>query len=343
VLKLVRRPKSPHWIIRGTVRGYRVEESTKTSNKRFAEEIRTKREVEILEASVHGRSATATFAEAALDYLENGGNRRFLEKVIKHFGTTPLAKIDQAAIETGARKLYPDAAPSTRDRQFFTPVSAVLKHAAKRGLCTAPILERPAPPSKRIRWLNEPEADRLIAATNEHLRSLVIFMLYTGARVGEALWLDWKQVDLTRRQITFVKTKNGDVRSVPLHDRAFFALANLPHREGEVFRRPDDAPYERPKRDDDTSAGSRIKKAFRGACRRAGIEDFRVHDLRHTWATWFYQETRDLNALMALGGWRTVGMVFRYAHANVGHFKNSIDRLPGGNLGDKISQEEKSA
>src|SRR5262249_4312873 len=80
--RLVRRPKTPYWIIRGTLRGVRIEESTGTNNKKVAEEIRAKREAEILAQSVYGRRATATFAEAALSYLENGGNRRFLDNVM---------------------------------------------------------------------------------------------------------------------------------------------------------------------------------------------------------------------------------------------------------------------
>ncbi len=94
-LDLKRRPKSPYWIIRGTLRGIRVEESTGTSDKRIAEEIRAKREAEILAESVYGRRATSTFAAAALSYLENGGSKRFTAPVISHFGTTPLGKIDQ--------------------------------------------------------------------------------------------------------------------------------------------------------------------------------------------------------------------------------------------------------
>ena len=196
-LRLVRRPKSPHWIIRGTVRRVRVEESSGTSDKRIAEEIRAKREAQILAESVYGRRATATFAEAALSYLEAGGNKRFLEPVIKHFGTIPLAKIDQDVIDHGARKLYPLVSASTRDRQFYTPTSAVLKHAAKRGWCSAIILERPRAPPSRLRWLTLEEANRLIECSGDHLRPLVTFMLYTGARAGEALWLDWRHVDLT--------------------------------------------------------------------------------------------------------------------------------------------------
>jgi integrase len=339
-LRLVHRPKSPHWIIRGTVRRVRVEESSGTSDKRIAEEIRAKREAQLLAESAYGRRATATFAEAALSYLEAGGDKRFLEPVIKHFGTTPLAKIDQDAIDHGARKLYPLVSDSTRDRQFYTPTSAVLKHAAKRRWCLAIILERPRAPRGRIRWLTLEEANRLIEGCGDHLRPLVTFMLYTGARAGEALWLDWRHVDLTRSHVIFVNTKNGDSRGVPLHQRALLALANLPHREGEVFRRPDGFPYERPKRIDDTSAGSRFKNAFASACKRASISDFSPHDCRHTWATWHYAKNRDLGALMKLGGWKTIAMVMRYAHVNVDELKHTIDRLPGGNLGDLEPRKE---
>jgi hypothetical protein len=92
--------------------------------------------------SVHGRAATATFAQAALSYLENGGNKRFLDKVLDHLGTMPLAKIDLDAIEHGGRRVYPNASDATRNRQFFTAVSAVLRHAAIRKMCAPVIIER---------------------------------------------------------------------------------------------------------------------------------------------------------------------------------------------------------
>jgi integrase len=234
-LRLIRRPKSPNWVMRGTIRGIRIEESTGTGNRKLAEEIRAKREAELLAQSVYGRGATATFAEAALSYLENSGNKRFLAKVLRYFGTTPLAKIDQDAIDVGARKVYPDASDATRDRQFYTPTSAVLKHAAKCGLCSRIIMERPRKPKGRVVWITPEKAERLITACNEHLRVLVIFLLYTGARVGEALWLNWDDVDLTRSHVTFPTTKNGEGRGVPLHARVRGVLANLPHREEKYF------------------------------------------------------------------------------------------------------------
>ncbi|MCP1841289.1 integrase [Bradyrhizobium sp. USDA 4524] len=341
-LQLKRRPKSPYWYIRGTLRGIRIEESTGTGDKRAADEILAKRSAEILSESIHGRSATATFAHAALSYLENGGKKRFTAKVIAYFGTTPLAQIDQDSLDRGARKLYPNAKPATVDRQFYAVVSAVLHHAAKRKWCPTPIIQRPTKPAGRIRWITIDEADRLIAACSDHLRPLVIFMLYTGARTGEALWLDWRDVDLGRAHVSFPETKNGDPRGVPLHPRVVAALANLDdQKNGEVFRRPDGKPYSRPKRSDDTSAGTRIKTAFKAACRRAGITNFHPHDCRHTWATWHYANNHDFTKLKVLGGWKTDSMVFRYAHANVSQHQASIDKLPGGKLGDYSKRKAK--
>jgi integrase len=164
-----------------------------------------------------------------------------------------------------------------------------------------------------------------------------------GLAPGEALWLDWRDVDLDRGHVVFPKTKNGEARGVPLPQRVVDTLMKLPHRTGEVFRRPDGLPYQRPHDEDDEnrSAGSRIKTACRGACRRAGINDFHPHDCRHVFATWHYAYNRDLTALMRLGGWRDIKSVMRYTHANVDELRNTMDRLPGGNPGEPSGGELK--
>jgi len=328
-LKLTRRHGSKYWYIRGTVRGIAVDESTGLADRSAAEEVRARREWEILQASVFGRRATATFLAAAVSYLEAGGEARFLRPIVDHFKATMLEHIDQAAIDAAARKLYPGRSPATVNRQLYTPIAAVLNHAHRIGLCERRVVARPAQPSGRVRWITPIEAERLIAACSPHLRSLVIFLLGTGARVSEALYLQWPQVDLARGHASFLATKNGTDRGVPLHPRVVAELANLPGREGAVFRRPDGAPYAY--RD---HAGGQIKRAFATSCRRAGIERFRPHDCRHTWATWLYASTRDLAGLMRLGGWRSERMVLRYAHINVADLAPAIRQLPWGNSGE---------
>jgi integrase len=322
-LKLKRRHGGLNWYIRGTLRGVTIDETTGVADKSAAEAIRARREWEILQGSIFGRKAVATFLEAAVGYLESGGERRFVKKLTDHFGDTPLAKIDQAAIDRAARAIYPEAASGTLNRQLYAPVSAIINHAAARGLCDARRIARPALPKGRVRWITPDEAEQLIGACSPHLRPLVIFLLYTGARMSEALYLDWRDVNLQGGQVQFIDTKNGESRGVPLHPRVVAALASLPHRFDEVFRRPDGFAYKRIE-----AAGGQIKTAFYGACRRAEIDDFSPHDCRHTWATWHYAANRDIIALMKLGGWKSEKMVLRYAHVNVSHLANSIDALP---------------
>lgn len=329
-LKLIRRHSSPFWYIRGSVRGKSVDESTRVADREQAEAIRAKREWEIVTRQIGGSRPVATFVEAAVSYMENGGEARFIEPILGHFKTTPLSDIGQAEVEACARRIYPDAGPATINRQVFTPVSAIMTHAAQRKLCDKPAFRRPTEPRGRVRWLTLAESDRLIGKAAPHLKPLLTFLFYTGARVGEALALDWREVDLTRASVIFLETKNGDRRGVPLHPRALVALANLKRRTGRVFLRPgrktEKYPGPKPYADKE-DGGGQIKRAFAGACRRAKIKDFHPHDCRHTWATWHYAANRDLAGLMKLGGWRTVQMVLRYAHVNVDDLAPGIMRI----------------
>ncbi|HET7019202.1 MAG TPA: site-specific integrase [Xanthobacteraceae bacterium] len=160
----------------------------------------------------------------------------------------------------------------------------------------------------------------MIDACSPHLRPLVLLLLGTGARLSEALSLEWRDLDLANAHVVFLNTKNGEPRGVPLHARVVNELRQLRHRQGRVFRTNAGLPYA-----EKESGGGQIKTAFKGACRRAGIADFTPHDCRHTWATWHYAANRDLIALMKLGGWKSERMVLRYAHVNVSQLAPSID------------------
>jgi integrase len=192
-------------------------------------------QTEIFEQQTRGPvRAAASFAEAARDYMKDGGERRYLPRLLNYFGDIPIDQLDWQAIKQAARTLYPNASPATRNRQCYTPMSAVLKSAG-----TEFRFKRPKEPDGIVRWLTHGEASRLVAACAPHLRPLVMFLLYTGARAAEALWLDWRCVDLARAHVSFPKTKNGKPRCVALHRDLVAELANLPHRDGYVFRRRD--------------------------------------------------------------------------------------------------------
>jgi integrase len=336
-LKLYQRPGSKVWYLRGSVRGQHVYETTGTEEKGQAEACKAKREAELFDRSVFGARAVITFSSAALSYLEfevrSPRTVEFVGRLVDHFGSAKLSTIGQAEADGAVRRLLrPDAAPATKARAIYTPLMAVLTHAHKRGWCDRPTFERPAQPKGKTRWLTPNEALRLIAAAAPHIKPLLIFFLSTGARVAEALELSWDDVDLSDARVMLRDTKNGTDRAARLPPAAVVALANLPGRAGEVFRRDDGQPYA----DKGREEGGQIKTAFRGACRRAGlakptragergmgdgpytpirwVPTLTPHDLRHTWATWFYAATKDFMRLKHEGGWKSLTMVERYAH-----------------------------
>ncbi len=83
MLKLIKRPDSPHWQITGTLRGIRVRESTGTDSRPHAEAVLAKRQQEILDRAVYGERHTATFAEAVNLYLDLGGDARYLAPLVE--------------------------------------------------------------------------------------------------------------------------------------------------------------------------------------------------------------------------------------------------------------------
>lgn len=316
-LTLYQRPDSPRWWLRGTIGRRRIRESTGTDDRALAEEYRAQRETALYRAAIHGEAGPVTFAAAALSYLDvaerSPSTRHRLGRLLPHIGSALTCRqIDQATLDRVARAtLAAKARPATRMREIVTPVRAVLQHAARRGWCQVPAFEAVRLPPSRTLWVTPPEAALIVAAGAPHLRPLLEYLLCTGCRLGEALALDWRDIDLEHRRATVHQTKSGRDRIVDLAPRAIAALHRLQGRDGRVFRRPDGNPYA-PK---DGLGGGQIKRAWAGALRRSGVaKDATPHTLRHTWASWRYAVHRDLLRLKEEGGWQSVKLVERYAH-----------------------------
>jgi integrase len=237
-----------------------------------------------------------TFAEAASLYR---GERRFLAQWVEYFRNTTLAELTQEVIDRAITDRLGNVAPSTQVRQGVTPISAVLQHAAARGLCEPRQIRRPKQPkSDRLRWLWPTEASRLIDACSDHLKPIVVLCLMTTCHPSEAIFLDWNQVDLVRRRVEFPQGRKRNARTVSLHPINVAALARLPQQRGAVFRCPDGRSYRRER------GAAAVKTAFAAACRRASIKDFTIRDVRVTSAVWQLARNRDFDALMRRGGWR---------------------------------------
>ncbi|HEX8713852.1 MAG TPA: site-specific integrase, partial [Terracidiphilus sp.] len=184
-------------------------------------------------------------------------------------------------------------------------------------LVKAPKVRMLPEPKRRIRFLTHAEADRLLEALPEHLRPVVQFALATGCRMSEILHLEWQRVDLERRVAWLDPgtTKNGEGRGLPLNNDAVLALRSIQGKHPEwCFT------YE-------GKMMQRIGSAWDRSLRRAGIENFRFHDLRHTWASWHVMSGTSLQELMELGGWKSYEMVLRYAHLAPEHLAGAAQRI----------------
>lgn len=327
-LKLVRRKGTRHYYLRGTVKGQAVWETTGTDDRALADAIRIKREHGILQRAVFGASATVSFLEAAVSYLDNGGEARFLGKcddetgrwsgLIGRFAEARLIDIDQAAADAAALALFPNAGAATRKRMVYVPLCAVLNHAARKGWCSRPMIGHPKIAPSRTKWSTPERLKRLVNHCKPRERRLVVFLTYTGARLSEALRVDWdKDIRLSERTVILRRTKNGEMRAVHVPDPLLVELAAVPeaNRSGPLF---------------DYTDKTRVYAPLRRACAKAGVEYLPPHQQgRHTYATWLRTYGGlDLVGLKEAGGWKSIASVARYAHVTPNEAARAADKMP---------------
>lgn len=262
----------------------------------------------------------ATFGAACQAYLEEKPRSPQtidrLDRLRAIIGDdTPLSKIGQATITKLRSTVFSGRSEATVLRSGITPIRAVLEVAVgNRMLDHMPRIVRPDHIEGRTNFLRPYEAERLIAAMSNHLKPLGVFLFGTGARLSEALYLDWRDVNLTGGTCAFwaPTTKARKHRFVTLYPRVVVALANISQRTGPVFRTHEGRPYT----NNGKRFGGQIRTAWNNAVRRAGLgDDVTPHVCRHTWASWYYQGVnRNLLDLQREGGWSSLAQVQVYAH-----------------------------
>jgi integrase len=178
-------------------------------------------------------------------------------------------------------------------------------------------------PPGRIRYLTDEERTKLLNVCRESksplLYLVVILALSTGMRKGEIMTLRWHQVDLEQQRITLYKTKNGDVRVVPLigvaHELMSASAESTHDRNDMLF----------PGKLKDTPAD--IDTAWKNAVTAAGLTDFRFHDLRHSTASYLAMDGATSLEIGAVLGHRTLSMVKRYSHLGPSHVHNILSAM----------------
>lgn len=207
---------------------------------------------------------------------------------------------------------------STANR-FLSVITGVLRVAVRKKLLQVmPEIDRYDEPKHRERWLHQHEALTLLDELPSHQESMVRFALSTGLRQSNVLKLEWHEVDINRRTVSIParKAKGRKAFSIPLNREAIELLQNeIGKHSGFVF----------------TYNGQPLKsantRAWKKALKRSAIEDFRWHDLRHTWASWQAQSGTPLPILQEMGAWSSSEMVKIYAHLSVEHLAPYADNV----------------
>ncbi len=228
-----------------------------------------------------------------------------LRAVLRHkIADTPLSEFTSVALARYREDRLRVVSSGTVNREL-----GLLQHALKIAreewaLAIAPTpLKKPSPGRQRERRLPDQELAGLRTALdhcrNPWVKPAFLFALATGMRRGEILSLKWCDVDLETGIAFLPLTKNGHPRSVPLSPQALSVLLVLPRGEGDlVFP---------------ISANS-LRLAWDRVKRRAGVKDFRFHDLRHEAISRFFEMGLSVPEVALISGHRDPRMLFRYTH-----------------------------
>jgi integrase len=194
-----------------------------------------------------------------------------------------------------------------------------LKHNPVKG-----VKKYPEDPFRRKRVLSRAEERRLFEAMiPEHLKSMVKLFLNTGLRRKELFLLTWENVDFRNRRLFIKETKTSKSRYVPMNDAVYDELMNLSKvnkNDGLVFTNPDTG-----------KAFVDIRRAFYGACHRAGIKDLLLLDLRRTFATRLLEAGIDIVTVQHLLGHTSVTTTQIYTMTNQEEKRRAVSVLDAQN------------
>jgi integrase len=315
----LRKRGSVWWIDIATPSGERVRRSTETGNKAQAQELHDKLKSEVWRLQKLGCRPRRVWQDAAVRWLREQAHKASLEDdkeklrwLDRFLANRELESINRALIDAVTEAKRADGCSNGTVNRTLALIRAILRKCARdwEWLDRAPAVRLLQEPTRRIRFLSHQQARVLLRELPSHLQDMATFTLATGLRAANVTGLAWEQVNLSRK-LAWIHPDQAKARkaiAVPLNDTAMRVLREQRGKHPvQVF----------------TYEGQPIKQvstaAWYKALKRAGIEDFRWHDLRHTWASWHVQGGTPLFALQELAGWETEKMVRRYAHLAAEH------------------------
>jgi len=315
------------WIDFVAPSGQRIRRSAGTADKCLAQELHDQLKAESWRIAKLGERPRRTWNEAVVRWLKESSHKATLgmDKVHlrwldRFLGGKHLDEISRGLVDRITDARLAEGLSNATVNRSLEVLRAILRRCVNEWewLDRAPQVRMLKEPTRRVRFITREEARKLLSELPTHMADMAAFSLATGLRKGNVTGLQWTQVDLVRR-LAWIHPDQAKARkaiAVPLNAEAVVIIRRqLGKHPTHVF----------------SYRGQRIQqvntKAWYAALARAGIEDFRWHDLRHTWASWHVQEGTPLHALQELGGWESPEMVRRYAHFSAEHLAPYADRL----------------
>lgn len=316
---------------------YLAKVKTTINENEYAETFGTKKEPDI------------TFQELADRYQENYQHQKCFRTFKRHvvnvlrekFGAKQLTEITYLEIETFKNTWKATPIKSgTKERsdatvnRYLTVFGHILNKAVEWGMLEVSPFKKGSrlafkENNQRDRFLSPEEIETLLKASSPHLVPILEVALHTGMRKGELLSLTWEQIK--GGLIYLRETKSKRPRQIPIDDRVAQVFKELRAKNRWkspfVFLGHDGKPL------------GDVKKAFLGAVRRAGLENFKFHDLRHTFASHLVMKGASIKAVQLLLGHKESRTTDRYAHLAPEHLReavNLLSDLPHGKLSENI-------
>jgi integrase len=307
--------------------GERIRRTAGTANKALAQEFHDRLKAELWRLAKLSERPVHTWNEAVVRWLKESSHKATIEQdkahlrwLDRHLGGKQLDLISRGIVDRITDVKLAEGVSNATVNRVLEVLRAILWKCVSdwEWLERAPKIRLLKEPTRRIRFLSRDEAQRLLSALPKHLADMAAFTLATGLRRANVTGLQWSQVDLLRR-LAWIHPDEAKARkaiAVPLNAEAVALISKQVGKHlSHVF----------------SFRGKPIRqvstKAWYQALERACIQDFRWHDLRHTWASWHVQNGTPLFALQELGGWESPEMVRRYAHLSAEHLAPYADRL----------------
>ena len=325
-MSLYKRGDSPHWWIKISHSGRTLQHSTGTADKAKAREYHDKLKASLWEEERLGIKLRRSWKEAVVRWLGETSEKvthqedvRKLRWLDSFLGDLMLDEITLDVLDRiKAEKLKTSAKASVN--RYLAVIRAILRRARDEWewIDRTPKVKLFKEGPGRERSISVEQAATLLGELPEHQRDVVLFALATGLRQSNVLGLEWSHVNLDTGHawIDAAQSKNRKPIAVPLNATAIGVLRRQvgkhPVRVFTYAGRP---------------LGWANTLAWRKALKRAGIENFRWHDLRHSWASFHRQAGTPTHELQRLGGWHSSVMVERYAHLAPDHLARAANRL----------------